>query len=40
MIAGVSIGFTIPAFLIFVKLLNVRLPAGFLDGILRQMDLV
>ncbi len=40
MIAGVSIGFTIPVFLVFVKLLNVRLPAGFLDGILRQMDLV
>lgn len=40
MIAGVSIGFTVPVFLVFVKFLNVRLPAGILDGLLRQMDLV
>jgi hypothetical protein len=40
MIAAVSIGFTVPVFLVFVKLLNVRLPTGVLDGVLRQMDLV
>ena len=40
MIAGVSVGFTVPVFLVFVKLLNVRLPTGVLDGVLRQMDLV
>lgn len=40
MLVGVPIGFTIPVFLVFAELLNVRLPNGILDGILRQMGLV
>ncbi len=40
MIAGVSVGFTVPVFLVFVEFLNVRLPTGVLDGPLRSLGLV
>jgi hypothetical protein len=40
MVVGVSIGFTIPVFLLFAEFLNVRLPTGILDGPLRSLGLV
>jgi hypothetical protein len=40
MIVGVSIGFTVPVFLVFVEFLNVRLPTGILDMPLRSLGLV
>jgi hypothetical protein len=40
MLVAVPLGFTIPVFLVFTLFLNVRLPTGILDGVLRQMGLV
>jgi putative tricarboxylic transport membrane protein len=40
MILGVSVGFTVPVFLLFAEFLNVRLPTGVLDGPLRSLGLV
>jgi putative tricarboxylic transport membrane protein len=40
MLIGVPVGFTVPVFLLFVELLNVRLPTGILDAPLRQLGLV
>ena len=40
MLLAVPLGFTIPVFLVFTLFLNVRLPTGILDGVLRQMGLV
>jgi hypothetical protein len=39
-LAGIAIGFTLPIFLVFAELLNVRLPTGILDAPLRQLGLV
>lgn len=40
MLVAVPLGFTIPVFLIFTLFLNVRLPTGVLDEVLRQWGLV
>jgi putative tricarboxylic transport membrane protein len=40
LIVGVAVGFTVPVFLLFVELLNVRLPTGILDMPLRSLGLV
>lgn len=40
MLVAVPLGFTVPVFLVFTLFLNVRLPPGILDGVLRQMGLV
>ena len=40
MLLAVPLGFTVPVFLVFSLFLNVRLPTGVLDGVLRQMGLV
>jgi Tripartite tricarboxylate transporter TctB family len=40
MLVAVPLGFTVPVFLVFSLFLNVRLPTGILDGVLRQLGLV
>jgi len=40
MLILLPIGFSVPAYLIFVVLLHVRLPTGLLDGPLRSLGLV
>jgi hypothetical protein len=40
MLLFLALGFTVPVYLIFVVLLNVRLPTGFLDAQLRALGLV
>jgi hypothetical protein len=40
MLVAVPLGFTLPVFLAFTLFLNVRLPTGILDGVLRQLGLV
>ena len=40
MLLAVPLGFTIPVFLVFSLFLNVRLPTGIVDGVLRQLGLV
>lgn len=40
MLVAVPVGFTVPVFLVFTLFLNVRLPTGVLDGVLRQWGLV
>jgi hypothetical protein len=40
MLVAVPLGFTVPVFLVFSLFLNVRLPTGFLDGVLRELGLV
>jgi hypothetical protein len=40
MLLVLPLGFTVPVYLIFVVLLNVRLPTGFLDAPLRSLGLV
>jgi putative tricarboxylic transport membrane protein len=40
LLVAVPLGFTIPVFLVFTLFLNVRLPTGVLDDVLRQWGLV
>jgi putative tricarboxylic transport membrane protein len=40
MLVAVPLGFTAPVFLVFTLFLNVRLPTGILDGVLRELGLV